>query len=104
MTRTDWMKDVGTDCAAAVDYRQWPALRSPPGAPWRAAVVGAVLRRVADQARIRIELPNDTGFGCPGGPQLVVHRPGDLATRIGREGKSASASHTWRATGTPAAI
>jgi cyclopropane-fatty-acyl-phospholipid synthase len=87
VTGTDQMTPVEADRAAAPDYDRWPAVRPPVRAPWRAAIARAVLRRVANQAGIHIELPGGAWFGRPDGPRMVIHRAGDLFTRIGRDGK-----------------
>lgn len=62
-------------------------MRSPPAAPLRAAGARAVLRRVADQAGICVDLPDFASFGPADGPRMVIHRPGDFFARIGRDGK-----------------
>jgi cyclopropane-fatty-acyl-phospholipid synthase len=69
------------------DHDKWPALRPPVRAPGRAAVARAVLRRVAHQTGIRIELSGGTWFGLLDGPRMRIHRPDDLFTRVGRDGK-----------------
>jgi cyclopropane-fatty-acyl-phospholipid synthase len=68
-------------------FDRWPALCPPAGAPGRAAVARAVLRRVARRTGIRVELPSGAGFGHPAGPGLRIHRPDDFFTRVGRDGK-----------------
>ena len=62
-------------------------MRPPAPAPLRAAGARAVLGRVAGHAGIYVELPDLTGFGRPGGPRMVVHRPDDFFARTGRDGK-----------------
>jgi cyclopropane-fatty-acyl-phospholipid synthase len=87
VTETDQMTPVEADRAVAPDCERWPAVRPPVRAPSRAAIAGAVLRRVADQAGIHVELPGGAWFGRPDGPRMVIHRPDDFFTRIGRDGK-----------------
>jgi cyclopropane-fatty-acyl-phospholipid synthase len=87
VTRADQMTLVEAQRISVAGYDRWPATRPPASAPCRAAIARAVLRRVGDQAGIRVELPGGAWLGRPDGPQMMIHRPGDFFTRIGRDGK-----------------
>jgi len=69
------------------DHDTWPALRPPVRSSMRAALARAVLRRVAHQTGIRVEMPSGAWYGHPGGPRMHLHRPDDFFTRVGRSGK-----------------
>lgn len=73
--------------AIGPDYDRWPAMRPPAASPTKAALARALLRRVARQTGIRVELPGGSWFGRAEGPVLAVHRPDDFFTRVGRHGK-----------------
>ena len=73
--------------ATRVDYERWPALRAPAAAPLRAGIARALLRRVADQTGIRVDLPGGESFGRPWGPAMRIHRPDAFFARLGRDGK-----------------
>lgn len=73
--------------ADLVDYQRWPDLRPPADAPRRARVARALMRRVADQTGIRVDLPGDESFGRPWGPVLRIRRPEAFWARVGRDGK-----------------
>ena len=72
---------------AEVDYGRWPAMRPPMPAPRRAAIARALLRRVARQTGVRVDLPDGTWFGPANGPVMDVVRPAALMARLGRDGK-----------------
>jgi cyclopropane-fatty-acyl-phospholipid synthase len=78
---------IGSRDLPARNNYVWPALSPPTGAPARAAVARAVLRRVARQSGIRVQLPSNAWFGDPDGPRMCIHRPDDFFTRLGRDGK-----------------
>ena len=75
----------GTD--ATVDLHRWPAMRRPEPAPGRAAAARALLRRMARRARVRVQLPDGTGYGPSGAPALRVRDPERFFTRLGRDAK-----------------
>ena len=75
------------DCPGGIDYARWPGLRPPAAAPFRAWVAQTVLRRVADQTGIRVDLPGGVSLGRPWGPVMRIHRPVDFFARLGRDGK-----------------
>jgi cyclopropane-fatty-acyl-phospholipid synthase len=69
------------------DYARWPDLRPVGAAPARAAAARALFHRVAATTGVRVSLPGGRGFGDPHGPALVVRRPAQLFSRLGRDGK-----------------
>ncbi len=75
------------DDARRVDFQRWPAMRPPQPAPARSAVARALLRRVATDAGIRVQLPDGRFFGPEDGPRLDVVRPDPFFARVGRDGK-----------------
>ncbi|HLI54727.1 MAG TPA: cyclopropane-fatty-acyl-phospholipid synthase family protein [Acidimicrobiales bacterium] len=70
-----------------VDLDRWPAMAPPRPAPGRAAVARALLRRVADQTGVRVDLPGGRSFGPADAPAIDVVRPGAFFSRVGRHGK-----------------
>jgi cyclopropane-fatty-acyl-phospholipid synthase len=70
-----------------VNLKRWPAMRPPQTAPARAAVARLLLRRIARQTGIRVELPDGSWFGEAGGPVLRVIDEAGFFTRLGRDGK-----------------
>jgi cyclopropane-fatty-acyl-phospholipid synthase len=75
------------EASAPVDDERWPAMRSPRPAPVRAAVAKTLLRKIARQTGIRVELPGGQWFGAADGPVLRVLDPDAFFTRLGRDGK-----------------
>jgi cyclopropane-fatty-acyl-phospholipid synthase len=70
-----------------VDLDRWPAMSPPRPAPGRAAVARALLRRVAGQTGVRVDLPGGRFFGPANGPAIEVVRPDAFFSRLGRHGK-----------------
>jgi cyclopropane-fatty-acyl-phospholipid synthase len=73
--------------APPVDDSRWPAITPPRPARVRAAAARALLRRVADRVRIRVDLPDGSVLGDPAGPVLRVLDADAFFTRLGRDGK-----------------
>jgi cyclopropane-fatty-acyl-phospholipid synthase len=76
-----------TPSAPVVDLTRWPAMATPRNAPIRAAVARVLLRRVAAQTGVRVQLLDGTSYGPDNGPLMVVRRPVELFSRLGRDGK-----------------
>jgi cyclopropane-fatty-acyl-phospholipid synthase len=71
----------------ASDLRRWVGLAPPKSAPIRRALARWFLRRAASQAGIRVEFPDGTRFGPPGGPAMKVLHPERFLARLGVDGK-----------------
>ena len=71
----------------AVDLRRWPALATPSDSPVRALLARMLLRRVARQTGIRVQLPDGAWFGAADGPLLDVRDERAFFTRLARHGK-----------------
>ena len=76
-----------TSSAPDVDLSRWPALATSRNAPVRAAVARLLLHRVADQTGVRVQLPDGTSYGPDNGPLMLVRRPREMFSRLGRDGK-----------------
>src|SRR5262245_7671523 len=71
----------------APDATRWPDLARIPHTRARAAIAGALMRRVASRLPLRIELPDGTELGRPGDvPTMRVHRPSAFLRRVGVAG------------------
>jgi cyclopropane-fatty-acyl-phospholipid synthase len=72
---------------SGVDYTRWPDLRPARRAVIRAAIAKALLRKVANQTGIRVEMPDGSHFGRPTGPVMRVCDEVAMFDRVGRLGK-----------------
>ncbi|HWA67112.1 MAG TPA: cyclopropane-fatty-acyl-phospholipid synthase family protein [Mycobacteriales bacterium] len=70
-----------------VDLARWPEMAPPKPAPLRAAIARTVMRRVADRARLRVELPDGACFGPADAAVIRILSPDSFFTRLGRDGK-----------------
>lgn len=73
--------------SSVLDLRSWPGLVQPASTPVRATLAHVLLRRVAKQTGIRVELPDGTHFGSEDGPVMTVREPKLLFARLGKDGK-----------------
>ena len=87
MSLTEMAAPVATRRRSETDFERWPAIRPPDPAPVRSVVARALLRRVAYQAGVRVELAGGASYGLPWGPRMRIHRPDDFLARIGCHGK-----------------
>lgn len=73
--------------SGSIDFQRWPGLVPPTWMPVRAALARILLRRVATQTGIRVELPDGRHFGSEDGPIMTVREPRALFARLGKGGK-----------------
>ena len=76
------MSTMGT--VEVPDAARWPDLARVPQTRARAAIAGALLRRVAARLPLRIDLPDGGSLGRPGDvPSMRVHKPTAFLRRVG---------------------
>ncbi len=70
----------------SVDLQRWPDIAPVPPTRFRAGVARVLLRRVVQQTGVRITLPDGSSWGKDGAPTIVVRRPEQFLSRLGRDG------------------
>jgi cyclopropane-fatty-acyl-phospholipid synthase len=70
----------------SVDLQRWPDIAPVAPVRFRAGVARILLRRVVQQTGVRIALPDGSAWGKDGAPTIVVRRPEQFLSRLGRNG------------------
>jgi cyclopropane-fatty-acyl-phospholipid synthase len=83
--------EVAGTATATIDSDRWPGVAHVPRGPLTAAagaIADRLFRRAASRLPVRVVYPDGTVIGAadPTLPTMVVHRPEELARRVGRYG------------------